>query len=772
MDTEYNIVQLLEECNKITIPMIQRDYVQGRVDKAYIRKAFLSEIYDSLSKDDAPLCLDYIYGYSKSDDGKENKVFFPLDGQQRFTTLWLVYWYIALKADALGCEKDKLMKFTYETRNSSRKFFEALCNEANFVGYNKSIAEYIKDQTWFYSSWEKDPTIQAILITLGGIDKDDGIEKIIKKPRKGNWADLLKRLKNIRFFVLSLDDKKLPARSADQLYVRMNARGKKLTDFENFKPDFLKFVEQKDKKTNAEVVSKRINDEWEDLFWKWQQEFFRRIDNETVYEHYKNVAGLNTDQLLFSFINRFCFCHFCVMKDKDGYVLNAKDISLIDNLDDYANQSEKKKKRIEQLTDKEKVTLFNYDYLYDDHDLSYESFDPYDKVLTNKVEDILTLFSGLNASITIDDSERKWSEIVIEELQSIVNDKVSIRTPDFDGYSFFPEYSRKKEDVDGKYIETDINTHIDKGGSVVGTIKPTVLKERCYFYAVCKYFECNRSEKERRADGFKDWLYFCRNLIENADVDNQKTMVDCLRMIDDFGEHSENIVEWMRSDNDGIDIGDGYEFEISKASGIKLIKGGNDVGFKEGFEKLSKLNCQLLEELIKAQQEERVKIRNAEDHSFFCGCIRFLFLNKDGSLEWGDFDVKYNNIVGYCTVDKDKNEVKYDFVKNYAREFKSYDDVKELLIFHTRGWARRGDSWLSIMSDINYIDKTNDILLDCPNDICAGKYKDFVESTDFESAVKKTGNGVLSLDNLWITNKDGRWVLAKRYSQSSKNLPV
>jgi uncharacterized protein with ParB-like and HNH nuclease domain len=78
---------------KITIPVIQRDYAQGRTSPKVteIRDGFLSAIIDVLQSNDRKhLVLDFIYGSTDSEE-----IFTPLDGQQRLTTLFLIYWYLA-----------------------------------------------------------------------------------------------------------------------------------------------------------------------------------------------------------------------------------------------------------------------------------------------------------------------------------------------------------------------------------------------------------------------------------------------------------------------------------------------------------------------------------------------------------------------------------------------------------------------------------------------------------------------------------------------------
>jgi len=75
---------------KIEIPIIQRDYAQGRIGKEKLRETFLSDLKKALDNN-TTLKLDFVYG------SFENNSLNPLDGQQRLTTLWLLHWYIAFK---------------------------------------------------------------------------------------------------------------------------------------------------------------------------------------------------------------------------------------------------------------------------------------------------------------------------------------------------------------------------------------------------------------------------------------------------------------------------------------------------------------------------------------------------------------------------------------------------------------------------------------------------------------------------------------------------
>ena len=81
--------------NTIEIPIIQRDYAQGRLGKENLRKNFLADLKKALGPNET-MKLDFVYGSIENDNLN------PLDGQQRLTTLWLLHWYIALRAGELN----------------------------------------------------------------------------------------------------------------------------------------------------------------------------------------------------------------------------------------------------------------------------------------------------------------------------------------------------------------------------------------------------------------------------------------------------------------------------------------------------------------------------------------------------------------------------------------------------------------------------------------------------------------------------------------------
>lgn len=189
---------------KIVIPIIQRDYAQGRegADIARVRMRFLDSLYRAVTE--APVTLDFIYG-----DIDQSGIMTPLDGQQRLTTLFLLHWYAAKKAALEPSEYEFLKCFSYETRYSARDFCNLLISfEPSFAA---KISEEIVDQPWFPLDWMKDQTVSSMLTMLDSID-----EKFAVVP------DLWERLcgNAISFYFLPIKDMGL----TDELYIKMNSR--------------------------------------------------------------------------------------------------------------------------------------------------------------------------------------------------------------------------------------------------------------------------------------------------------------------------------------------------------------------------------------------------------------------------------------------------------------------------------------------------------------------------------------------------------------------
>lgn len=301
------------ENHHIEIPIIQRDYAQGRKKQEYLRKNFLANIKQSLDNrlagGTAVLKLDFVYG------SENNGTLLPLDGQQRLTTLWLLHWYVALKAGKLDRVSKRLKKFTYETRISSREFCQNLCASENFMDAKDctDIVGYITSRTWFYSSWKQDPTIQSMLRMIGGTkinDKNgndivDGLEELFEGDMEHfeeYWEALTSENAPIVFYHLPLENFGL----TDDLYIKMNARGKQLTPFENFKADFIEHIQKQAKESDewkalldpTQGIPIKLDTAWTDIFWKHPAN-----NNEEL------------DKRYFAFLNRYFLNCAIIYKD-------------------------------------------------------------------------------------------------------------------------------------------------------------------------------------------------------------------------------------------------------------------------------------------------------------------------------------------------------------------------------------------------------------------------------------------------------------------------
>lgn len=257
---------------KIEIPIIQRDYAQGRRGKEDLRRRFLTQLHESLLKA-KPITLDFVYG------SKENGVFAPLDGQQRLTTLWLLHWYLALKSGHLKEHAETLARFGYKTRKTSREFFEKMAHcmdeVKNLIEDGERVGDFIRRQNWYRYTYNQDPTIQAairMLSHIGETNRKDSIQDFFSDNEESLWKLLIGDSCPITFYYQLLDHDNLPL--GDDLYIKMNARGKQLTEFENFKAEF--FAYKKDGAPLFDVMNdykdkefiKKFENAWTNVFWK------------------------------------------------------------------------------------------------------------------------------------------------------------------------------------------------------------------------------------------------------------------------------------------------------------------------------------------------------------------------------------------------------------------------------------------------------------------------------------------------------------------------
>ena len=149
-------------------------------------------------------------------------------------------------------------------RSSTKDFIKELTKKENWTKLLKlNIQKEIENSNWFFLSWKNDPTVVSILNMLCLIEE--------------YFAEITyNQLNNITFEVLYLDEFNL----TDELYVKMNARGKPLTIFENFKAEFEVYIEQSDKDPiQIEKNKAKLDNDWLNIFWNLAKDKVEKIED-------------------------------------------------------------------------------------------------------------------------------------------------------------------------------------------------------------------------------------------------------------------------------------------------------------------------------------------------------------------------------------------------------------------------------------------------------------------------------------------------------------
>lgn len=235
----------------VRIPLIQRDYAQGRPGRRVeeIRTSFLDVLHGAVSGGD-PVGLDFVYG-----DVDEDGTLLPLDGQQRLTTLFLLHWYFCVRVGDDPAEHG-WSRFSYDTRATARRFCERMV--ANPPPQDEvGLADWVVDQPWFLHGWLIDPTISSMLTMIDAIER-----RFAGTDAASAWSRLLDpNQPAITFLLLPIEE----IGAGDELYIKMNSRGKPLTPFENFKARLEQTVAWFPGR--GDQLAHRIDGPWADLLW-------------------------------------------------------------------------------------------------------------------------------------------------------------------------------------------------------------------------------------------------------------------------------------------------------------------------------------------------------------------------------------------------------------------------------------------------------------------------------------------------------------------------
>lgn len=522
MNDIYSFYQLISKY-QIEIPIIQRDYAQGRnnTHAEDVRKSMVANMIKAVTTDYEPLFFDFIYGRI---DGNK---FIPFDGQQRLTTLFLFHKYVFEKCQSCSnCKykekcicRDILNRFSYTTRQSSREFCEKIVEE-NVVPELGKLSENVKNQSWFYSDWEKDPTIMGMLTMLDEIhnqlhSKDINFKLSAEKLTSGCSCP-------ITFHFVDMGEHKL----SDETYVKMNARGKTLTPFENFKASLEQYLEN-GKKNNDNEKKRNVCAELLKRFRGFYDEVRKQytgIDGMWL-DLFYNVINSNgsekkelPDTMMLSFINR----HFMNVW-RCWYSLNTKSDTGRKTL---LNEDIEKQKELDNFNQKIVAEMLLYPTKDD-----FVSWDIYQYVL-----DKCGVNECLNPIFNI------WDKLYEEN--SIKRDCQAV-------------WNREKESWN-LYTGEKNNSNRE------------TYPSRVAFYALLSYFYEDNEDNTSLAR----WRRVVWNIIENSTIDSPDTYHSALRLINKLSTKCYNIYDALANHFEVFDLGKQYHAqeqmkeEIAKANKI------------------------------------------------------------------------------------------------------------------------------------------------------------------------------------------------------------
>lgn len=513
---QYTFWNLIKEY-KIVVPKIQRDYVQGRENSTVKknREEFVGELVDALESEN-PMSLNFVYGTIK--DG----AFIPIDGQQRLTTLFLLHLYVFSKNSDKSDKEDisKLQeRFSYETRYTTNRFLEALAKHLSKILENsyQNLSDAIRRSGWYMSSWEDDPNVLSCLVMLDAIDKKMNECKIgFQASEKLKGANC-----PITFMWLQLGEE---FGSDNQLYIRMNSRGKQLTDFENFKAELYEKVlktelyEKELKDDEIEEIKKKIIDFKRDIDGDWYSLFW---DKKLCKDASKNKNSSNVDK---------------ENKGKENYVEEniEKRAALIDRLlqhifhwtivasicvhEGAVNLTSASKNASDEL----EKSLYNH----------LQPGCEIEKVYVKDYIDLYQNWKGKKDDAALDDEERQVKKTERENafFDSVMNDFAGT-------LSFLTNLNNKKNNGIFKFIVNDV-LQINYGKKQTITYTVSQYSPRVLLYAVThfanKYYGQGRdtiSLNDNDYEGFKSWYRVILNLVSTTEIDSPEDFQSAVKTI-------------------------------------------------------------------------------------------------------------------------------------------------------------------------------------------------------------------------------------------------
>lgn len=629
-------LETLLKASPIRVPKIQRDYAQGRNNDVAndIRSKFVHDLVTAISPAGEKIELDFVYGSYR------NGSFEPLDGQQRLTTLFLLHWICGVD---LYVKDKKISKLSYETRNTSTDFCLELVKhspkqfiteiEQSVIYKNdcvksaeeklkelmailpedraedfpvlyekakkeltsaksipeKSFSSMIQNRDWFNYLWRFDPTVQSMLVMLDAIHREFISRNLDIDTCKEN-------LGRITFSDLDLGSFDL----SDELFIKMNARGKQLSSFDIVKSTLEEEiqVQKTEKYCNTEIESvwrSLIDGEWIDWFWnQFASENIGPITQKD--EEYRQRLGLakTTEEYLKRIILRIITLQLVQVDNLDDTLLDFCYKDSIDNLNRFLivyNDSLRNIRAEGKIPSQSNIICFS-----------------------EVIKDIKSLYY-------------KDSNSVYKDIFSLIPKEFNINYVD-------PNIS---------YLDLVLADKFNNDSKIV-------------FYALLQYAKLvpivvNGGVPDLLwVENFSEWAHFCRNLFMN---ENNNTRIDDFANFKTALGGVDQLIEQLRLHLDRLAEDEAFStIEFIRDIGESRYKGVDNQSLAE----------EVLKAKLKISDqtgEWKKSINAAEAHSYLWGQIRSLLSWADGNRErFDDYFRRFSEYYAYSR-QKDCEEIAY-----------------------------------------------------------------------------------------------------------------
>ncbi len=479
---------------EICIPIIQREYIQGCNDQRIFNttKKMIDDILAVLKNERDRINLNIIYGYS------ENNVFYPIDGQQRLTLLYLIIYYCAVMGEKIEDFNSNIKSFSYETKDTSKRFFEVILNKAKdiseILNSGKDVVREMKSRLWFQVDWNNDMTINSALSIL---------KKLNAKIKKEEAKVFYNRLKDAQFVVfdICIEGKEGAKLNSSTSYISLNARGKMLEDFENVKSLLEKIEIALGKK--EKFFSDQYDRKYIDIFYK-SVDSSKKLEDKTEEINQKSIAFLlNSYNLVINVFgknaSRDYVCDFegyykkLYYLDKENEYVMGKYFDFIHKvLDELYNKPEliKAYPILESIWDEKQILFFRGENTY--NTTEKEICDP-------KYAVIFLLYLFFNSNVSME--SLKKLEYVLENIGY-----TSVRQENFDFAHYICNELRKEDIYEylTKVISIDDVTEDIRWGNSGKDLKCR-LKEQIIKFKVIDYYNKKHDEQKWEFNFFEKY---------------------------------------------------------------------------------------------------------------------------------------------------------------------------------------------------------------------------------------------------------------------------